>query len=509
MAKQYLGGSGPYSKSTQRVGPSGSDTGGDASRPNMTPSIVATLMVQDKATKRMIPYPYDSTGGTGITVTLAGGNFRDAEGTPANVAAAAATGTSIFAARRDHVHTIAAGVVTGTMIAATTVTNSNIANSTIDLTTKVTGVLPPLNGGTGAALVPAVGDILYASSSTVFARLADVAAGSYLRSGGVTTAPVWSTATLPNTVTIGDMLAATGTNVIGVIGAGTLNNVLVSNGAGSVAQWGSITLSSAAAVSGTLLIANGGTNSSTALAGGRPVISNATKIVESSGYQTIAHAQSPYTVVVGDCESIIGADASGGTCNIALPALASTNLGFRITVINVGASGIPTVTPNGTDNIDGNNVAHSLNAKYSKMTLRSTGSNTVGWLVESAEDFLTTGLQTLTTQTFNTAANIGSVSLTPGEWDFHGMTAYISGGTTPTAIGCSIGITSAVLGTNWGDTAAIINEAALQVDCTATIAGVRVSQTAASTPYYLVGQVNASAGANISFQGRMFARRVR
>src|SRR3990167_3434100 len=55
-------------------------------------------------------------------------------------------------------------------------------------------------GGTGITSY-AVGDLLYASGATTLAKLADVAAGAYLRSGGVTTAPVWSTLLLPNSAT--------------------------------------------------------------------------------------------------------------------------------------------------------------------------------------------------------------------------------------------------------------------------------------------------------------------
>ena len=63
------------------------------------------------------------------------------------------------------------------------------------------------SGGVGAA--PAwsttkwtnsatTGDLVYASASNTYSNLADVAAGSYLRSGGTTTAPLWSTLVLPN-----------------------------------------------------------------------------------------------------------------------------------------------------------------------------------------------------------------------------------------------------------------------------------------------------------------------
>jgi len=48
------------------------------------------------------------------------------------------------------------------------------------------------DGGTGLSSY-AVGDLLYASAGTTLAGLADVAVGSYLASGGVTTAPLWAT----------------------------------------------------------------------------------------------------------------------------------------------------------------------------------------------------------------------------------------------------------------------------------------------------------------------------
>jgi hypothetical protein len=48
------------------------------------------------------------------------------------------------------------------------------------------------HGGTGQT-VYAVGDLLYASTTTALSKLADVAVGSYLASGGVGTAPSWAT----------------------------------------------------------------------------------------------------------------------------------------------------------------------------------------------------------------------------------------------------------------------------------------------------------------------------
>jgi hypothetical protein len=52
------------------------------------------------------------------------------------------------------------------------------------------GTLIAANGGTGFGSY-AIGDILYANTTTTLAKLADVATGNALISGGVTTAPAW------------------------------------------------------------------------------------------------------------------------------------------------------------------------------------------------------------------------------------------------------------------------------------------------------------------------------
>src|SRR5712691_791703 len=75
----------------------------------------------------------------------------------------------------------------------------------------LTTPLPATSGGTGFASF-AIGDLLYASTTTALSKLADVTEGEYLRSGGVSTAPVWSTVTLSNTATPGDLLYASASN---------------------------------------------------------------------------------------------------------------------------------------------------------------------------------------------------------------------------------------------------------------------------------------------------------
>ena len=77
----------------------------------------------------------------------------------------------------------------------------------VSLTTAVTGTLPATNGGTGQSSYT-VGDLLYASSTTALSRLSDVATGSVLVSGGTSTAPAWSSSpTITGTTTSGYFIA--------------------------------------------------------------------------------------------------------------------------------------------------------------------------------------------------------------------------------------------------------------------------------------------------------------
>jgi len=122
----------------------------------------------------------------------------------------------------------------------------------LPLTTGVTGTLPVANGGTDVTSY-AIGDLLYASGATTLSKLADVATGNALISGGVTTAPSWGkigmtthvSGTLP--VANGGTGVATttayavqcgGTTSTGahqaVASVGTTGQVLTSNGASAL-----------------------------------------------------------------------------------------------------------------------------------------------------------------------------------------------------------------------------------------------------------------------------------
>ena len=143
----------------------------------------------------------------------------------------------------------------------------------------VIGTLPINNGGTNSTATPTNGGAAY-GTGTAYAFTAAGTAGSVLMSTGAG-APVWQQITLSNTNSVSGLLALAngGTNAnltavnggavyssgtaLAITAAGTAGSVLMSTGAGAPV-WQQITLSNTNSVSGTLGIANGGTNAAAA-----------------------------------------------------------------------------------------------------------------------------------------------------------------------------------------------------------------------------------------------------
>lgn len=138
---------------------------------------------------------------------------------------------------------------------------------------QLSGVLAAVNGGTGQSSY-AVGDLLYASSATALSKLADVATGNALISGGVGAAPSYGkigltthvSGTLPaanggtgqSSYAVGDLLYASAATTVSKLADVATGNVLISGGVGAAPSYGKVGLTTH--VSGTLPIANGGTN---------------------------------------------------------------------------------------------------------------------------------------------------------------------------------------------------------------------------------------------------------
>lgn len=91
-----------------------------------------------------------------------------------------------------------------------------------------------------------IGDLIYADTDHTFALLSDVAAGSYLRSGGVATAPLWSTLKLPNAGTVGDLPIVSSTNTVTMLPDVSAGSYLRSGGVTTAPVWSTLTLPNAA-----------------------------------------------------------------------------------------------------------------------------------------------------------------------------------------------------------------------------------------------------------------------
>lgn len=94
--------------------------------------------------------------------------------------------------------------------------------------------IPATDGGTGQTSF-AVGDLLYASTTTALSKLADVATGNVLLSGGVNTAPAYGkvglTTHVSGTLPVGN----------GGTGATTLTGILKGNGTSAITAYNSFT----------------------------------------------------------------------------------------------------------------------------------------------------------------------------------------------------------------------------------------------------------------------------
>jgi hypothetical protein len=227
-------------------------------------------------------------------------------------------------------------VSNGSSATVGTVTSVDVTGGTTGLTTSggpittggtitLAGTLAAANGGTGQTSY-AVGDLLYASTTTALSKLADVATGNAVISGGVGVAPSYGK--------IGLTTHVSGTLPVGNGGTGLTSTP--SNGQ--------------------LDIGNGtGFTRTTLSAGSNVTITNGVgsiTIAASSGASalTLSNKTAAYTVVAGDLGTVINCTAN--TFTVSLTAAATLGSGFNCWVWNTG-TGVITIDPNAAETIDG------------------------------------------------------------------------------------------------------------------------------------------------------------
>lgn len=174
--------------------------------------------------------------------------------------------------------------------------------------------LPPASGGTGLASYT-IGDLLYASAPTTLSKLADVAVGSVLASGGVGAAPAWtSTPTLTGTNFTGIPIAGltglgTGVATALAVNVGSAGAFVAFNGALGTPSSGTLTNASGLPIGGLT-----GLGSGVAAWLATPSSANlATAVSDETGSGALVFADSPsLTTLVTLTRSGIGVAATDG-----------------------------------------------------------------------------------------------------------------------------------------------------------------------------------------------------
>lgn len=178
-----------------------------------------------------------TNGGTGQASALTQyGLVYGASATAMGVTAAGTTGQVLIA-------TTSGAPTWGSVPSTAAVTSITFGTTGLTPSTATTGAvtvagtLVAANGGTGQSSY-AVGDLLYASTTTALSRLADVATGSILVSGGVNTAPVWSasptiTTSITTPLVIGGTAASSTLTLESTSGAGTTDSIIFKTGSQS------------------------------------------------------------------------------------------------------------------------------------------------------------------------------------------------------------------------------------------------------------------------------------
>lgn len=349
------------------------------------------------------------------------------------------------------------------------------------------GTLIAINGGTGFGSY-AVGDLLYADTTTTLAKLPDVATGNALISGGINTAPLWGKIGLTThvsgilpianggtnataTPTAGAVAYGTGT-AYGFTAAGTAGQVLTSNGAG-VPTWttnaGGDVTGPASSTDNAIARFDGTT--------GKLIQNSVTTIDDTgnaTGFTTFAASTSVTTPIVQASNSAgLSLKNASGTTQMSVGAGGGDNMSINVSTNLNGANAQIDISPTGTGHvhikpsgtgsieiaptnvgtIDNMTIGATTakNANFVDLSVTGTLSfdaaqGTAGQVLTSAGSGVT---PTWTTPTTGTVTAVSVVSA-------NGFAGTSSGGATP-ALTLSTTISGILKGNGTAISAAVVN----------------------------------------------------
>ena len=325
--------------------------------------------------------------------------------------------------------------------------------SAVSLTADVSGALPVANGGTNLTTYT-IGDILYASATNTLSKLADVATGNALLSGGVGAAPSYGKVGLATHVsgvlpvvnggtnlssyTTGDLLYASGSGTLSKLADVATGNALLSGGVGAAPAYGKVGLTTH--VSGTLPVTNGGTGQASALTQYGLIYGGTTTAMaslSSLGTSTqVLHgnvAGQPTWGAINLATDTTGTLqlTQGGTGATSAPAAAANLMGFTSTATAGGTtvltnassqyqlftgSAVQTITLPVTSTLTTGWTFHIVNNSTGTLLVQSSGANAIG-IVQSQTTMMVTCIATATTTAADWEAgftDFGSVTGTGG-----------------------------------------------------------------------------------------------